>query len=106
MLTTLIIAIVLFVIGVLIKFGRMYFLIAGLNTMSDEERADYNLPKIGNLFFAVCSGMSAIILLGYLVGLWIENEYVEFVFLFIAIVLGLIVLLSKINSESYRRLEE
>lgn len=99
---TLIVAIVLFVLGVLIKFGRLYFLIAGLNTMSDDERADYNLPKIGNLFFAVCSGMSAIIVIGYLVGKCIDNDYIEFAFLISGILFGLVVILVKINSSSYK----
>lgn len=103
---TLIVAFGFFVLGILIKFGKMYFLIAGLNTMSDEQRGEYNLEKIGNLFLKVCTSISIFIALGYLIGYIIDNVYVEFVFLFVAAVVGMIVLLVKLNSESYRRIEE
>lgn len=96
----------LLVLGLLIKFGKMYFLIAGINTMSDDQRADYNFPKIGNLFFVVCLFMSALTVIGYFVGIWLDNEYIEFVILVIAIIIGLIVILAKINSDRYKNFEE
>ena len=39
----LITAILFIVFGILIKYGKMYFLIAGYNTMSKEEKEKYNI---------------------------------------------------------------
>ncbi|PKP43609.1 MAG: hypothetical protein CVT95_12040 [Bacteroidetes bacterium HGW-Bacteroidetes-12] len=102
---TLYIAVGFLLLGILIKFGKMYFLIAGLNTMTDDQRSDYNLQKIGNLILSVCIVMSAITALGYFVGIWLENEYVEFIFLTIGVLFGLVVIRVKINSEGYKNFE-
>ena len=37
-------------LGILIKYGKMNFLIAGYNTMSKEERDKVDIKKLANLF--------------------------------------------------------
>jgi len=53
----LITAILFIVFGILIKYGKMYFLIAGYNTMSKEEKEKYNIEKIATVFRNVMFGM-------------------------------------------------
>ncbi|MDO6595777.1 DUF3784 domain-containing protein [Oceanihabitans sp. 2_MG-2023] len=36
--------------GTLIKYGKCYFLIAGYNTMTNEEKEKYHIEGIGNPF--------------------------------------------------------
>ena len=43
-------AIIFIVLGILIKYGKMYFLIAGYNTMPREEKEKYNIAGIATLF--------------------------------------------------------
>ena len=40
------VAILFIVLGILIKYGKMYFLIAGYNTMPKEEKEKYNIEGI------------------------------------------------------------
>ena len=62
----LIITAVLFVVlGALIKFGKMYFLIAGYNTMSKEEQEKYDIEGIAHVFWNAMAGMGLLIILGY-----------------------------------------
>ena len=48
-----IIGMIFIVIGVAIKYGKLYNLIAGYNTMTEEEKANYNIEKVANLFMWV-----------------------------------------------------
>ena len=43
-------AIIFIVLGVLIKYGKMYFLIAGYNTMSKKEKEKYDIKGIATVF--------------------------------------------------------
>jgi hypothetical protein len=44
------IAILFILIGILIKYAKMYFLIAGYNTMSKEEKSKYDVDGIATVF--------------------------------------------------------
>lgn len=58
------VAIIFIVLGVLIKYGKMYFLIAGYNTMRKEEKARYNIEGIATVFGNTMFGMALIIIIG------------------------------------------
>jgi len=103
MISSLIVAAVFIVFGILIKYGKMYFLIAGLNTMSHKQRAQYNLEKIGTLFRNVMFGMALVILLGYFLSKWLEVESIEPILFATAIVIGCVILIARLNSEAYKR---
>jgi len=45
-----IVAFIFILLGIVIKHGKMYFLIAGYNTMSKEEKAKYDIEGIATLF--------------------------------------------------------
>ncbi len=95
-------ALFLFAVGIIIKFGKAYFLIAGINTMSHKQRAEYNLKKIGSLYFTIFSAMAVLIVLGHFVGKWLKLDFLEYAVITISVVIGLFVIITRINSESYK----
>jgi undecaprenyl pyrophosphate phosphatase UppP len=96
------VALLFVVIGVLIKYGKMYYLIAGYNTMSPKQQAEYNIEKIATLFRNVTFTMAAIVIVGYTVNLWLNESLVEFVTILVAVLVGIPFLLIKSNSEKYK----
>lgn len=56
------IAIFFIILGAGIKYGKMYFLIAGYNTMSKAQKAKVNMEKAATLFKNVMFCMAAVIL--------------------------------------------
>lgn len=97
------VALFFIVIGVLIKYGKMYFLIAGYNTMSTKQQAEYNIKKIATLFRNVMFGMAAIIIVGFVVNLWIIDQIVETLTILVAVFVGVPYLLVKTNSKDYKK---
>ena len=90
------------VVGILIKYGKMYFLIAGYNTMSKEERDKVNIKKLANLFKNTMFGMAIIITFGYLIAKEINNPIIENICFFGALLIGIPYLLIKSNSQKFR----
>ena len=62
--TMIVAAIIFIILGILIKYGKMYWLIAGYNTMPIEEKEKYSIKGIANLFGNVMFGMALIIISG------------------------------------------
>src|SRR6056297_776543 len=100
--TTLIIGIVLIIAGLLIKYGKMYFLIAGLNTMNHKQRAEYNLEKIGTLFRNVLGLMGICMIIGNLLTRHFENYLFDLFFIVVPVITGCIILIYKSNSDEYK----
>ena len=71
------IAILFIALGILIKYRKMYFLIAGYNTMSKEEKEKYDIDGIARVFRNVMFGMGFLIIIGFLVAKWLENPEIE-----------------------------
>ena len=80
----------------------MYFLIAGYNTMSSEEKEAYDITKIATLFKNVMFGMATIILIGYFLSKWLNNSDLETYFFFGALLIGVPYLLIKSNSKAFK----
>lgn len=98
----LVVAIIYVTLGILIKYGKMYFLIAGYNTMSKEEQAKYDIEGIATLFRNVMFGMAAMIILGYIAEKWFDIPNGQWIALMASTILGIPYLLIKANSEKYR----
>ncbi len=96
-------AIIFVVLGIVIKYGKMYFLIAGYNTMSKEEKAKYDVEKIATVFRNVMFGMAIIFVAGYFLEKFTENPDIEIYAFWIAMALGIPYLLIKSNSESCKK---
>ncbi|WP_034259008.1 DUF3784 domain-containing protein [Altibacter lentus] len=103
MITQIFIALLFIALGVLIKYGKAYGLIAGYNTMSKEEKAHYDIKGIATLFRNVMFTMAAILLLGVLLSYLLKEPSIETITLFVAILTGVPYLLVRSNSKIYRK---
>ncbi len=81
-------AILFIVLGVLVKYGKMHFLIAGYNTMSSSEKEKTNVEGIANVFRNAMFGMALVIISGYLVGKFTDNPSIQQPVLLAAILIG------------------
>ena len=97
-----IVAIIYVALGILIKYGKMYFLIAGYNTMSKEEQAKYDIEGLATLFRNVMFAMAFILILGYFATRWFQIPNGEWLALLISAVVGIPYLLIKSNSDQYK----
>lgn len=96
------IAIFFIILGILIKHGKMYFLIAGYNTMPSEKRAKYDIKGIATEFRNTFFAMALIILAGYFAAEWLNNSTFKGVGLYGAILVGIPYLLFRFNSDKYK----
>lgn len=101
--TLLFVAFVFILLGILIKHGKMYDLIAGYNTMSEKEKERYDIQGIATVFRNTMFGMALILIAGYLLGRWTANEKVSFYALILSVVIGLPYLLIRANSKKFRK---
>lgn len=76
----------------------MYFLIAGYNTMSKKEQANYNIERIATIFRNAMFGMALLIIIGYFAAKWFENLQLETISMYTALLIGIPYLLIKSNS--------
>ena len=90
------------VLGVAIKNGKMYWLIAGYNTMSKEEKAKVDIEGIATLFRNVMFVMALAISLLYIATLVYDNPKVESVGTSFIVVVGVLYLIIRSNSSKYK----
>lgn len=98
-----IVAIVFMILGILIKDGKKYNLIAGYNSLSKEEKKKFDIEKIASLFRVVMFGMAAILIIGYFLMIWLEKPMIEIISIFVAVGLGAPLLIFLANSKKYRK---
>jgi hypothetical protein len=97
-----IVALLFIVLGLLIKYGKMYFLIAGYNTMSAEKKAKYDIEGIAEVFKNAMFGMGFLMIIGVLIAARLEQPNIEYIGMFVALLIGLPYLLIKVNSKQYK----
>ena len=97
------VAILFIAFGVLIKYGKMYYLIAGYNTMSKEEKEKYNIEGIETVFRNGMFGMALIIIFGSFIAKLTENTNIQNYTFWTSMILGIPYLLIKSNSKKYKR---
>lgn len=96
------IAILFFLIGFGVKYGKAYYLISGYNTMSKAEKATVDIEKLATLFRNVFFTMAAILLLGSLADYCFEwPEFGNFIFL-PTILIGVVCITFSRYSKKYR----
>jgi len=96
-------AAIFIICAILVYNFKFYDLIAGFNTMSDDEKATYNIEKIARLFAIVMYSMAGIILIGYALSKWLDNEQIGAYGIIIATLWGVPFLLIKANSKAYKK---
>lgn len=96
------IAILFIILGILIKYGKMYFLIAGYNTMSKEEKSKYNISGIATVFRNTMFGMALMIIIGHFSADWLKDPAIEKIAVSASILIGLPYLLITSNLKKYK----
>ncbi len=97
------IAILFVVLGIMVKYGKMYSLIAGYNTMSSSEKECVNIKAIANVFRNVMFGMAFIIVVGILLSEYTGNPSLQTNALFIAVFTGVPYLIIVSNLKKYKK---
>jgi hypothetical protein len=96
------IALLFIILGILIKCGKMYFLIAGYNTMSKEEKEKVNIKGIATVFRNVMFGMALTIIIGHFIAIKLQNPDIKNIIFFGTLLFGVPYLLIKSNSKKYK----
>lgn len=96
------IAILFILLGAAIKYGKMYFLIAGYNTMPAAEKAKYDIKRIATLFRNIMFTMGAFILMANLAAYYFDRPEIEGYVFYPIFGIGLIWLIVASNSKKYR----
>ncbi|MGJ8664881.1 MAG: DUF3784 domain-containing protein [Patiriisocius sp.] len=96
------IAVFFIVLGIIIKHGKMYFLMAGYNTMPKEEKAKIDIDGVATVFRNAMFGMALLMIIGYFLADWLNNPDIENITLFGAILIGIPYLLIKSNSNKFK----
>lgn len=97
------IAIFFIILGIIIKYGKMYFLIAGYNTMPKEERVKINITSIATVFRNAMFGMALIMIIGYFLADCLQNPDIENFAFYGALIIGIPYLLIKSNSKKFKK---
>lgn len=100
------VAIIFILLGILIKYGKMYFLIAGYNSMPKKEKEKYNIEGIATVFRNVMFGMAFIIISGYFIAKWTENPNIQNYAFWSSMLIGIPYLLFESNSKKYKKNQE
>ena len=97
-----VVAIIFILSAITIKYGKMYFLIAGYNTMSAAEKAKINIEAVATLFRNVFFTLAGILILSELLINYLEwpelGEYIQLP----AILISVLWILLRSNSKKYR----
>ncbi len=97
------IGIFLILLGIVIKHFKLYFLIAGYNTMGKADKEKVNIEKVATLLRNVLVFMGlSIIFLGF-AGSYMENPEIASYTFFPIVIGSVIFLLVKSNSKSYKK---
>lgn len=70
--------------------------------MSKEEKESYDIEGIARLFRNVMFYMGGVLIVGSLLSKWTDNPSLETAAFFIAFISGVIYLLAKSNSDTYK----
>jgi uncharacterized protein DUF3784 len=96
------VAIIFIILGIAIKHGKMYSLIAGYNTMPKAEQQKIDIAAIATVLRNALFGMAGIMIFGLLLAEWFKTPVVENIGFYGALILGIPYLLIGANSKKYR----
>lgn len=80
----------------------MYNLIAGYNTMSKEEKANYDVKSVAILMSNVLFTMAFILIVGQAVEWWFNYPKFEIFFIIVTVLVGITYLLIKNKSKKFK----
>lgn len=97
------IALLFIVLGILVKHRKMYFLIAGYNTMSKKEKGNYNVEGIATVFRNAMFGMAFVIIAGSFIAAFTEHSNIQAYAFWASLMIGIPYLLIDSNSKKYKK---
>lgn len=99
------VALIFAILGIAVKYGKMYHLMAGYNTLPEKERRKYNAKGLAAILANTLFGMAVAITGGVLGGIWLNNPEIENYTFYPTLAFGITYLLIKSNSEKLIRSE-
>jgi len=96
------VALLFAVLGIMIKYGKMYYLIAGYNTLPKEKQALIDIAGVATLLRNVMFSMAFGVIIGYLLALWLKNPAIETYSLITTLAIGIPYLIIRSNSKKYQ----
>lgn len=99
------VALIFIILGIAVKYGKMYHLMAGYNTLPEKERRKYNAKGLAAILANTLFSMAVIIVGGVLAGSWLNNPEIERYTFYPTLAVGISYLLIKSNSGKLKRSE-
>ncbi|MGB0837370.1 MAG: DUF3784 domain-containing protein [Flavobacteriaceae bacterium] len=97
-------AVIFIVLGIAVKNGKMYNLIAGYNTLSDGEKAKIDIEGVALVFRNTLCFMGIAILIGVVLDeVFGQQDQISFYTMMISCTVGIPYLLFKTNSSKYKK---
>ncbi len=90
------------ILGIAIKNGKLYFLMAGYNTLPEEEKKKYDVEGIASVFRNAMFFMAFVISLGFYAAQWMEIPEIKFYSFYGALIIGIPYLLINSNKNKYK----
>lgn len=99
---SILVSFIFIILGIAIKNGKMYNLIAGYNTMTKEQQKKYNIEGIAVVFRNGLFAIAILNCIGYLISLWLNNPQIEFYTIIFSVLIGVTYILVLSNSSKYK----
>lgn len=96
------IAIFFIILGIAIKNGKLYFLMAGYNTLPAEEKKKYDVEAIASVFRNAMFFMAFVISVGHYISEWLELPAIKFYSFYGALLVGIPYLLIGSNRKKHK----
>ena len=97
-------AVIFIVLGIVVKNGKMYNLIAGYNTLSDNDKSKFDIEGIALVFRNTLCSMGIAILIGVVIDKVLgQQDHISFYVMMISCAIGIPYLLITTNSSKYKK---
>lgn len=95
-------AIILIILGILIKYGKMHFLIAGYNTMPKKEKVKYDIEGIASVARNALFGMAFLMIIGYFISTYVNKPQVASIIIPVGVIIFVLYAIIEANSKKYK----
>lgn len=95
------VALIFLFLGIIIKYGKQYNLIAGYNTLPDEEKSNIDIFRLANLVSNALFYMAIIIVMGNLLSLKLQKPNLELYGILIAVSVCVPYLIIEANPDKF-----
>lgn len=96
------VALLFIIIGAGVKYGKIYFLMAGYNTLPKEEKAKYDIEGIATIFRNTFFGMALVLIRAHFLMDWISVPKDSSIVATACIIIGVTYLLIESNSKKIK----